>query len=403
MAAEPICIYSRRGDLRGVAALLRQMAPDLRIEGPDDRWTKIVIVGPGGALTFTHNPDLCDSSRDWGRHKLGLTDYLLRFPRPKPIARSAFPLIDSFSIVLGTLWDPEHRDNDHREDYVFAVVQHLDGVLFTPSTLYDAQGRILISAAGTTDPAAVMPKVPFRESPLDDEAVPEAKSPTPERVARRALALAAVGARALLEDDWWWSRGKKHRRILAWVDDVGIGDELEPDEWSVVQRVPGRLGEQDHINSTWRLEGLVVLAWALGRFELPPHDHLANPQKLFKAVGVADAGKARDLLASATLRSAEELDRMSKILLAIHWRLREFSLRPEKMDFRKFSKEGWMGPFDISPIALVDDDFGIEGFTISKTLADSVRRAHSSAMERHLAIRWLEGDSPIYSKTDTST
>jgi Domain of unknown function (DUF4272) len=402
MAAEPICIYSRRGDLRGVAALLRQMAPNVRIEGPDDRWTKVVVVGPGGALTFTHNPDLCDDNRDWGRHKHGLTSYLLRFPRPDN-GPSFFELIDSFSIAIGTLWDPEHFDDDERDAYLFAVVQHLDGVLFTPSTLFDSHGRILISADGTTDPDAVMPKVPFREPPPADDVISERRPPTPERVARRAMALAAVGSRALLEDDWWWSRGNKHRRLLAWVDDIGIGDELEPDEWSVLQRPPGRLNEREHIDAMWRLEGLVVLAWALGRFPLPSQDRLVKPGRLLWSVGFADAGRARELLASASLRSAEELARTSKILLAIHWRLREYSLRPEKLDFRKFSREGWMGPFDISPIALVEDDLAIENFTISKSLSDSVERTHSAARERHLAMRWLEGDSPIYSKTDTST
>ena len=240
-----------------------------------------------------------------------------------------------------------------------------------------------------------------------DEADPEEERdrepPSPERVARRALALAAVGSRALIESDWFWRRSSQHRKLLVWVEDVGIGDELEPDEWSVLQRVPGRLNPQNHINAMWRLEGLAVLAWALGRFELPPQDQLVIPKKLLRSVGYGDADEARALLASPQLRSADELARMSTILLAIHWRLRDFSLRPQKMDFRKFAKDGWMGPFDISPIALVEDDLAIEYATISKALADSVNRTNSAAMERHLAIRWLEGDSPIYSKTDTST
>jgi hypothetical protein len=407
MAAEPICIYSRSVDLRGVAALLRKSAPDVRVEGPDDCWSAIHISGKS-SVTFTYHAALCDSpGPEWGRHKFGLMNYLRRFSGSESVP-DLFRLVDSFAIVLGTLWDPDRADqadDDEREKYLFEVAQHLDGILFTPSSLFDSKGRLLLAADGETDPDATMPKLPPREPASSvEEDLPEPMPPTPERVARRALALAAVAQRALLESDWlWWSRGKRHREILVWVADIDIGDELEPDEWSVLQRPPGRLQPQDHINSMWRLEGLVVLAWALGRYDMPPQDALVNPKKLLKAIGLADADRARELLASPTLRSAEELAKMSKILLAIHWRLREFSLRPQKVDLRKFAKEGWMCPFDISPIALVEDDLAIEHFTISKALAESVSRTHSSAMERHLAIRWLAGDSPIYSRTDTST
>src|SRR5207248_10992204 len=62
--------------------------------------------------------------------------------------------------------------------------------------------------------------------------------PTPERVARRALALAAVTARALLEQqDSADPRGEANRqRFLSWVAALGLEDELEPDEWEVLQR-----------------------------------------------------------------------------------------------------------------------------------------------------------------------
>ena len=45
MAAEPITIYSHKIDPAGVARVLRALAPDLEIDGPDDAWSHITIRG----------------------------------------------------------------------------------------------------------------------------------------------------------------------------------------------------------------------------------------------------------------------------------------------------------------------------------------------------------------------
>ena len=52
------------------------------------------------------------------------------------------------------------------------------------------------------------------------------------------------------------------QRILHWVDAIGIGDELEPDEWKLLQLGLGVPPPRDVLNATWRYEGLGVLVWA---------------------------------------------------------------------------------------------------------------------------------------------
>jgi hypothetical protein len=168
--------------------------------------------------------------------------------------------------------DPE---GDERLPYLFAVTRHLDGVLFTPWSLRDAEGRILISADGAFDAGAVLPKMPTVVAPVaGDEGAEDEKDreddepepPTPERVARRALALAAVPTHALLEQqDPYDPRSEANRqRFLSWVAALGLEDELEPDEWEMLQRPVGRLDRQAAVHSTWWLEGLGVLASRCG-------------------------------------------------------------------------------------------------------------------------------------------
>jgi hypothetical protein len=371
MAMEPINIFSHRIDPRGVVALLRSLAPAVEVTGPDDIWEEATVTIPGKSrgqerrLTFRHDPDYYDGP-DWQRQMLGMQGYFSRFPeggRKPEILR----LIGTFRFALATEWEPDlESDGDTRLPYLLAVARHLDGALFTPSSLRDAEGRILISADGEVDPEAVMPRLPLVAPPTREEEAEEGKDekpepPTPERVARRALALAAVAARALLEQndptEAWVA--KFHQDTLEWVEDVGIGEELEPEEWKVLQRPPGRLDQRAQINATWRVEGLTVLAWALNRFPLPSYDELVNPQTLVRSLGFADVERARALLTNPTLRPLTELEVLRKQMLGLHWRLRDFTLRPGGMDFQEFARDCWFGPMDLSLFRLCNGDLAL--------------------------------------------
>jgi hypothetical protein len=272
------------------------------LDGPDDNWRSATVSFGSGKLTFSHDPE-CYAEPNWTRQMNGMRGYFAGF-RDSEAKKSAIMLTTTFKFALGLLFNSNDCDEaddgdeaDPRLELVFAVAKFLDGVVFTPSALLDADGRVLIGADGEEDPEAVWPRVRAeveidrshqaeaseKSQPLDEDI---AGAPTVERVARRALVLTAVGARALLEQkgtvigspkttswnplNWFAKRENQRRELLEWINLVGIGEELEPGEWEVLERPIGRLESQQQIDSTWRLEGLVVLAWALGRFELPP-------------------------------------------------------------------------------------------------------------------------------------
>jgi hypothetical protein len=222
---------------------------------------------------------------------------------------------------------------------------------------------------------------------------------------RRAMVLAAVSNPALIEneaaklDDPDGTR----QRMLAWIEELGLGDELEPEEWKVLQRPVGTLDKQAMLNAMWRVEGLGVLAWALQLYELPPYDQLVAPPDLYDALGLLSSERGASLLASPELRSQDELDEMNAHLLAFHWRMRDFSIRPQPMDFVAFSKNCWFGEFDVSRFRLIGGDLAIGDAAIADARQEAVQTAQSTAMERHLAINWLAGYSDVYSETDTST
>jgi hypothetical protein len=420
MAAEPINIFSCKIDPRGVVRVLRSLAPSLQVIGPEDCWKKIIISTSRGwlrkpiVLAFLHNPDYYDGP-DWPRQRLGMQGYFSRFPETSRKA-DLLRLIGTFRFSLATEFEPDRGEvkDDDRLSYILAVTKHLDGVVFTPSSLRDAEGRILIAADGETDPAAVMPNMPVVVQAPDEEAADsldasdddtEPEPPTPLRVARRALVLAAVAGRALLEqEDTTSSEVKAHSaEIIAWVSALDLKDEIEPEEWKVLQRPPGTLDQQATINSTWRLEGLGVLAWALGRFDLPPYDELVNPGELLRSLSFLDSSLAPSLIATAALRDDEALESFNRQMLAFHWRIRDFTLRPQPMDFDNFSRNSWFGGFDMTPFRLLNDDLALGDHPISEAPRDVFARAQSAAMERHLASNWLVYGGKNYSETDTST
>ena len=420
--AEPITLFSRKADVKGVLDLLRSMDPGLVVVGPEDDWERITVTGgrrllrKPRTLTFTHERDYY-AGPDWPRQMEGMQAYVSRFP-PNELTPRIMLLIQSFRFAVATLpgSDLDIDSSDERLRYVFAVAKHLDGVIFTPSSLRDAAGRILTNRAGDTDPSAVMPAVlvDVPNKPRDQRkrseggTLPDEDSPqppAPQRVARRALALAAVSGRALLEQEDQSDPAveETRQRIVQWVNDVGIGDELEPEEWKLIQRPVGAAERQDAVNGVWRIEGLGVLAWALGLYDLRPHDKLVDPGELLPAVGILNVEKAQALLASPELRGPAELKAASDRLFALHWRVTNFRLRQEAMNFVELADNAWFGPLNIGGLRLIDNDLAFGDKPIASADPDQVGACTSAARERHLAINWLHGYSEVYSETDVST
>ena len=415
MATEPINIFSHKIDPKGVLNVLRSLKSDVVVSGPEDDWQQVdvIFVKKGlmrreRKLSIGHNSEYYDGP-NWPTQKFGMMNYFSSFP-DCPNKPDILRLIRSFQFSLSVpTHDLDIDGQDDRLELLFEVCRHLDGVFFTPTSLRDSSGRILISRFGASDPKAALPAIP-PESQEEDEGDYEDEECTPpsrDRVIKRTLALTALATRATLELDALngdVDDGEVFRkRILDWVATCDIDDELEPEEWKVLQRPVKKLQQQDFINAMWRVEGLAVLAWSLGLHPMPGYDELVVPPELYDSIGIFDPQAAQQLQEKAQLRSEEELQAMHEHLLALHWRLRDFSIRPTLMDFVEFSKKCWFGSFDVSGFRLIQGDLAIGDCALTETDPDELSRVSSIAVERHTAINWLRGDSAIYSEVETHT
>ena len=145
-----------------------------------------------------------------------------------------------------------------------------------------------------------------------------------------------------------------------------------------------------------------MLAWALGRYELPAHDQMADPYQAAESVFFLETA-AREMSAELQLRSAKEIDDMASRILAIHWRVRDYYWKPEPLDFVDFARRAWFGPLSIEGVPTVDRDLAIDEVAISQASEERFHQVQSIAMERHQAINWLRGWNAVYSQVDTST
>jgi hypothetical protein len=412
VAFEPFNIYSHRIDPRGVIEAVRQAAGEVKVDGPSDDWRKLVALGPKKflgrrlQLTIKHDSDFYDGDA-WARHVCGLANYFAAFPEV-PRTQELQRLIHSFRFVLAFPDANLDIDGNHeRVGWLYAICRHLDGVVFTPSSLRDSSVRRLIEAGGGFDAAAVLPNLPptadhpeaISDTPIDED-IPERHPRTAARVARRALVLAAVANRGMLDHERHAldEPDEDRKYMLNWIEDLGLAEEVEPDEWELLQSPVGTLRQQKTIDAIWRFEGFVVLLWAIGMCELPPYDETVDTQEAFKAMGQFDPDTARRLIKNATLRPAEELERYRVRAVMTNWRLRNFRIHPGRMDFVEFSKDCLIGSFDLEGFRIIDHDLAI-----GDADASAVGCAESIACERHRAINWVLGEGRIYSETDIST
>jgi hypothetical protein len=420
MEAEPINLFSHKQDVAGIAILLRRLAPGLSIAGPEDDWQRITIQGAGSllrkapVLIFKHDREYY-SGPEWPMQVAGMQGYFSRFPE---VARKPdiMRVIRSFRFALALEFHPDLflHSNDPRLQFVFAVTRHLDAVMFTPSGLWDAVGRALINGDGESDPNAVLPAIP---KPAEQAAAPPTergeetsgqKEPPPDapRATKRALCLAAVSVRGLLENDKTTPREETEalrNQVLTWAGELALEQELEPREMKLLQQSIGTLSKQATIDAVWRLEGLGVLLWALGRFQPPPYDQCVHTGSLIKVVGIPGLNQATALLAGPTLRSGEELRKLQKQCFALHWRLRSFSLNRKPMDFPAVARKWPFGPMDVSSARFCNEDLAIGKTSISQAPAEEFRTALSIANERHQCINWLVDGGKVYSETNTGT
>lgn len=227
--------------------------------------------------------------------------------------------------------------------------------------------------------------------------------PTALRVAQRVLILSGVVCRSGIEADSGNKEAERFREdLLNWLFDLGLSNEIEPEEFDLLNSPLGTLTEQKVIDASWRGEGMAVLAWALKRIELPAHDQIVDSPTVAESLGFM-RDEAFTVLPYPELRSIDELKQFAQSMFSLHWRLRQYSLDHARMDFVEFAKTCWFGPLELSGLRFVENDLAIANMTLCQASEEAWRECQSIAQERHQAANWLVGYDEVYSEVTTDT
>lgn len=395
------------------------------IDGDGDSWNASYIF-PGRLfkkdkkIAINYDRDWC-SPPNWPRQIAGMQNYVLQWPMDNAAREKLALLVRQFAFCLGIVNEPEITSGDDpRFEVMHALAEHMGGVFFTPGALLDSQFRPFASSDGESDPTAVMPKCPEIEIDVPNELLDdmqedgsaededgdeedEGEPPSPQRVAKRLYVMTAVAARGLIDMNLAMRNQPAYsmEELLSWVDELDVADEFEPHESRLLHTAAGQLGQQDAINSVWMLEGLVVLAWALGLYELPKYDELVDPDDLLEHLSFLDSLACRQNLAQASLRGMEELSSYNNQIFALDWRMVEFRIRPRSIDYANVAIAGQR--FDLSWANLKNGDLALQSSPIAESESELIQTVQSLAVERHRASNWLLGAAALYSRVSADT
>jgi Domain of unknown function (DUF4272) len=225
-----------------------------------------------------------------------------------------------------------------------------------------------------------------------EEKFAEPTPPSAERVARRALVLAAVSCRGIVEGDTE-NRPRADglaRQARSWLHTVGLEKELSEWENRVVDAPIGGLSDRERINASWLSEAVAVLAWALGKKALPGYEEQCDPAAVAYPLGFLQPLNGT-ILGRAELRPMVELREYNQFIYNLHWRVRDHSLKKRNYDFESMVKKVPGALIDKYGLQLQECDLCVGGVPISRADNGAYRRLASITQERHRVSNWLIG------------
>jgi hypothetical protein len=411
MPFPPINIFSQHLDPEGTLAKLLERVPDAKVtRRADGTWSDVHLTFKRGwlkkALTMKarHDPDYY-GGEDWSRQLSGMQGYFHTFPNAMERA-GLFEYLPGLRFAFNFMLDGEPEEGDPRLALVYEMASQVHGVIFLPGQLLDASGRVILDADGEHDPEAQLPEnhslsvdggVKNVLAAAGDDQEQLSDPPTQDQVFKRFLLMCSLVERGIMEGGATDAEECRDE-MIALLKSNGAWETAEPWEVEALETPVDALPEKLQWKLPWQSEGAIILAWALKLAELPAYDQEVQVDGLYEIAQAAENGQL-----TPELRSLEELEELSSQMLAIHWRIRQFSLDGKAMDFVAFAPTAWCGPMDISLSRLKNNDLELHGQAIADSSPESLQRTGGIMEERRKALHWVLGHHPVYSQNDTST
>lgn len=410
MSQSQIFLMSCRVEPAAAVETLRSRGGLAGLIGSDKDWSELTIQEPKRFLRKTPSLKLIHSppsytGQTWIRHLNWLCKMIGDWP-PSPqqqVLRDFFQHCQ-FSLVAISESSLEWNSDSVLLQHVVAIAERLGAIIILGNDLREirnSSGGLILSRNGG-GANAVIPEVP-PGLPTAAELFP-VEPPAAVRIARRAMILAGISARAMYEVQRspTADREAARQQLVIWFHQVGLIDEAEPYECKVLMTPVGELPPHVQSDASWKAEASGVLSWALGLMDLPAYDRCVDLNVLFQSLCVNEVAAGQSLIVNAKAMPLTEREQFRKRMMTLHWRLRSFDNEPEYMDFVKTVEQWEDLRFDVRGLWLVNRDLSVGGIELANAGRADVNRLQDIVMERHVAASWL-CDGGLFSESDTST
>lgn len=245
---------------------------------------------------------------------------------------------------------------------------------------------------------------------------PQPKLPDATAVAYRAISLGCLVTRAQVEQVMHGMGGKStalheatSARLDYWMGNEHLHDRLSAREAELLGRPIGSWEHQDLVDTSWRVESIGVMLWALSLLDrVPPWDTPFDQRETMEALGIFS--KVSKFMSAARLRRREDIRKARDVAQAWHWRARTMQAFLSGQEppgggtfedvVRRAAKEA-LERGEISELA--DGDFPVYGKAYRDLNEEEFDEASSIAYERHFALNWLCGYATSWDDTPTVT
>jgi hypothetical protein len=182
-------------------------------------------------------------------------------------------------------------------------------------------------------------------------------------------------------------------RLLPWLDELGMGGELDPTERELLATPYGQLRREQQVDACCAGEGAAVFCWAICMATLPPRCNLADHTAITQLLQVLRP-EAQDLLGRSDIRSDHELERYCREVAAIRFALQEVRFDDEAIrnTLRRVLQNR------MNEIGLQDCDADVAGARAIVAAMSPEERGRSAGLYfiREHAMRWLFDSRPSY-------
>jgi hypothetical protein len=215
-----------------------------------------------------------------------------------------------------------------------------------------------------------------------------------------ALGQCYLACRAMIDGDPDPTAQELAGKILPLTQETGIYQTYEPAELRLLNAPWGSLPRRERVALSWAVEGVAVMAWALGKADLPPFDTRCEGAPVGSSLGLFQHDP--EVLRDATLRDPFEIESRALTYEVLSWRLERFLDTRQRIDFVSRLKNLNSPLITAGAFTLLEDgDLAVDGAPLVEISEERLFEVCTIVRERHKAFRWLLGYEKNYAAVTT--